>query len=106
MLTWVVDAAAAGPVEGGVTEVRAPGRAEEHALRKHGAEDHNRHDGLGEVHCLGWGEDDASIDGSKDNASAAAMRNSARPATSAKPSKTSNIAARHPLLHHTNTTMG
>ena len=78
MLTWVVDAAAAGPVEGGVTEVRAPGRAEEHALREDRAEDHHSHNGLREVHSLGWGEDDASIHSSKDDASAAAMQGSAR----------------------------
>ena len=78
LLTWVVDAAAARPVEGGVGKVRAPRRAEEHALRKHRAEDHHSHDGLREVHRLGWGEDDASIDGSEDDASAAVMRSSAR----------------------------
>ena len=78
VLTWVVDATATGPVEGGVTEVRAPGRAEEHALCEDRAEDHNSHDGLREVHGLGWGEDDASIHGSKDDASAAAMQGSAR----------------------------
>ena len=70
VLTGVVDALAVGPVEGSVAEVGAAGGADEHALRENRAEDDHRDNGLREVHRLGGRVYDASVDGTKDNASA------------------------------------
>lgn len=69
-LTWVVDAAAAGGVEGSVAEVGAARGANEHALREYWAKHHHCHNRRREVHCLRRREDDSSIDGSKDDAPA------------------------------------